>query len=504
MSLFKSLLHAVQSWRVRLGGGAKARLAHRPGVAVERLDHRQLLAVNFTGNVPIDFPATTVPGVVVLPNNPSVEHPTFSPNTALQNAIQVSGFDINGIRVSYDSQTDILSVGIEQPINPKAPVNQVIAGDADNNGNSATVDPAVLAIQGAFLDNPDLGGTEHMLAFLDLDGNGTPDVVAGIGTGGAKLYQVAQAVVNPGSTRPDTTFGPEIPGATGNVYLVNDPRHPNFEFNINNFSKVYRGQTNQDLTPQTNIGVGALAGSDFDFATEAFFPPQAVNIGRATVPVPVPPTPPVCPPLEPPVLINPHQNSHINTAHPTDIKVNVFGASRFDVNKIVASSVRLGGAAPIFSFTRRINKDPYLDATFVFRGTDVVLPPGIIDARVTGNLNDGTTFDSVRRVFNRDYSFYSNAAIAAQQRRQGGAITNAGESRVEAAAAAKAARVEAQKTVRIVRNTSTPAPIVETIYNPSTQAPAPGRAPARQVAPRHRGTRMADMKSDLATAGLGA
>ena len=99
------------------------------------------------------------------------------------------------------------------------------------------------------------------------------------------------------------------------------------------------------------------------------------------MPVPVTPT---CPPLEPPVLINPHHGSHINTAHPTDIRVNVFGQARFDVTKIIPSTVHLGGASPIFSFTRHINKDPYLDATFVFRGTDVKLPPGIIDAHVTG------------------------------------------------------------------------------------------------------------------------
>ncbi len=545
MSLFQTLLQAVQSWRTRRGGGARAKAARSPGIAVERLDHRQLLAVNFTGNVITDFPATQAPGVVVLKNNPAVEHPSFLPNLALQNQIRVSGFDVNGIRLSYDSQADILSIGIDQPPNPKSPGREVIAGDADNNGNSGTVDPAVTALQPAFMDFPDLGGSEYLASFLDLRGTGTPDTVAGIGTGARKTYHVAQAVVNPGSNRPDTTFGADIPNATGNVYLVNDPDHPNFEFNINNFSKVYAARTGRTLTPQTIIGVGAYGGSNADFATEAFFPSQPVRISDATVPVPTPPTPVVCPPLEPPVLINPHEGSHIDTAHPTNIRVSVFGQARFDVTKIITSSVRLGGASPVFALTRHINKDPYLDATFVFKGTDVRLPPGRTDAHVTGTLTDGTTFDSVRRVFNRDYSFYSQAAIDAQQRRRSarGTTTTAAvdtlATRAHAShqtvkiernpsiptpivhsvrtprsnhlASRKGVAVPINHTVRtpisklVASRTAAPAPIAETVYSPSHKPPAARKvAAAVQVAPRHRGIRMADMsKAHAATVGGG-
>ena len=79
MSLFARLLQAVRSWRRRRGGPKTVRYA---GIAMEQLDHRQLLSVNFTGNVPIDFPATQSPGVVVLPDNPSVVHPTLGPTLA--------------------------------------------------------------------------------------------------------------------------------------------------------------------------------------------------------------------------------------------------------------------------------------------------------------------------------------------------------------------------------------------------------------------------------------
>src|SRR5271157_840528 len=71
MSLFARLLQAVRSWRRRRGGPKTIRYA---GITMEQLDHRQLLSVNFTGNVPIDFPLSQVPGVVnVIPNGP-VQH----------------------------------------------------------------------------------------------------------------------------------------------------------------------------------------------------------------------------------------------------------------------------------------------------------------------------------------------------------------------------------------------------------------------------------------------
>ncbi|MGC8640300.1 MAG: hypothetical protein ACP5XB_10540, partial [Isosphaeraceae bacterium] len=130
MSLFARLLQAVRSWRGRRGGPKTVR---RAGITIEQLDHRQLLSVTFTGNVPIDFPATQSPGVVVLPNNPLVQHPSISPTIA--SIVKVSGFDINGIRVSYSAASDTLSLGIDQPPSQNHP-GEVIAGDSDNNGNS--------------------------------------------------------------------------------------------------------------------------------------------------------------------------------------------------------------------------------------------------------------------------------------------------------------------------------------------------------------------------------
>src|SRR5271157_5222211 len=171
MSLFAKLLQAVRSWRRRRGGPKTVRHA---GIAMEQLDHRQLLSVNFTGNVPIDFPATQVPGVVVLRDNPLVQHPAIAP------IVKVSGFDISGIRVSYSPFDDTLRIGLDQPQSGNHP-GEVIAGDTDNNGNSGTVNPAVTSTPGfgGFQDPADFGGTEHMGAFIDFTGSGTAQIVAG-------------------------------------------------------------------------------------------------------------------------------------------------------------------------------------------------------------------------------------------------------------------------------------------------------------------------------------
>jgi hypothetical protein len=416
MSLISRLFDAVRSWRGRREG---RRTPKRAGVSMEYLDHRQLLSVNFTGNVTTDFPATESPGVVVLPNNPSVVHPVISDPT-LAALIKVSGFDINGLRVSYTASDDTLSIGIEQP--PSGQTGQpgaVIAGDADNNGNDGTVNPAVLAVEPTFQDSPDFGGSEYIGVFLDLKGTGQADVEAGYSQTdprSPKQYQVVTLPVNStgGSAfTPDFSVGTMQPQFTGNVYKVNSPAHPNLEFSITHFSQLYLQETGQALAPSSVIRLGGFAGSGEDTEVgEAFFPEQSFNLSQATVP------PTTCPPLSPPILINPHENSHVNTAHPDLVRVNVLGSSGFDVTKIDPNTVTLGGAHPVFAFDRYINSDEWLDATFVFKGDDITLPRGFTQATVTGALTTGQTFSSTVRVFNRDRSFYSAAANAAQEQRE--------------------------------------------------------------------------------------
>lgn len=418
MSLFSRLLGAVRSLRRRRVG---PKTSARAGVSVEQLDHRQLLSVNFTGNVATDFPATTVPGVVVIKDNPDVTHPTIAPD--LQPAIKVAGVDISGIRVSYTAGDDTLSIGLEQPLSQQTThPGPVIAGDVDNNGNDGTVGQEVLDLRPSFQDYPNFGGSEYMGAFLDLKGTDHADIVAGYALNdprALKEYQVALANVN--QDQPQTTlpvFGQELPQYAGNVYKVNSVNHPNFEFAIKDFSKLYLAQTGKTLTADSEIGIGAFAGAqEANGVGKAFFPESTFTLGQATVP------PEECPPVSPPVWINPHSGNHINTAHQDDIRVSIFGSSGFDVTKIVPSSVTLGGATPVFGFDRHINADGWLDATFVFNGSSVVLPPGWQFATVSGELTDGTKFSSQVRVFNRDRSFYTDPQNQQQQQREVGRDT---------------------------------------------------------------------------------
>ena len=122
MSLFKTFLASGSSRGGPAAAPAKAEAARRRGVAIERLDHRQLLAVNFTGNVHNRFPRYNRPRRRGPPRQPEPSStPRSCPTPTLQNLIQVSGFDINGIRVSYTAADDTLSIGLQTADNPKHP-----------------------------------------------------------------------------------------------------------------------------------------------------------------------------------------------------------------------------------------------------------------------------------------------------------------------------------------------------------------------------------------------
>jgi hypothetical protein len=185
------------------------------------------------------------------------------------------------------------------------------------------------------------------------------------------------------------------------------------EFSIKHFSQLYQQITGQTLTPTSNFKIGAFGNSGEDGGiSEAYFPEQNVNLGQATVP------PEVCP-ANPPILINPHQGRHVNTAHQTNVRVNIFSTSGFDATQIDPSTVRLGGASPIGNFTRRIVGYPFPEETFVFNGLDINLPPGITTATVTGNTYTGTPFSSSVTIFNRNDSYYSAKAIQSRDTRIG-------------------------------------------------------------------------------------
>jgi hypothetical protein len=402
MFLISRLLQAAQTWRRRRGG---PKTAKRPAVAVEQLDHRQLLSVNFTGNVAIDFPATSQPGVVIFNSSNTatpITHPIIPSD--LKSLIPVSGFDLSEIRVSYDAADDTLSVGLNQPDNPNNPNGgPVIAGDADANGNAGTVNPAVTAISPFFTEFYSLGGSDEMAAFLDLTGSGVPDVVAGFSPNPPsptptdpspqKPYEVAVAIPNISNPHGIPSFGTPLPNNTGNFYLANSPFHPNLEFSISNFSQLYLADTGKPLTASSVIGIGAFAGSlDDGGITDAFFPENTFTLAQATLPVP--------PELSPPILINPHEHRIIDTDHRDLIRVSIFGTSGFPVSEINPATVELDGVHAVAHVPRKVHNDEFPFQTYVFVANQLTLPAGLTTATLTGETKSGFPFQSQKDVLN--------------------------------------------------------------------------------------------------------
>ncbi len=432
MSLFTKLFEAVHSWRRRRVGTKPSR--KRSELVMEQLDHRQLLAVNFTGVAATDFPVTQNPGVQVIANPPPPAGTNTFPGipTNLQGIISVSGLQINQLRVSYTQVDDTLNVGIEGPSNGRDG-NEVIAGDADNNGNQGTVDPRITSGPNpiVFLDNADFGGSKTYGVSLAFNNTGTPDVVAGFpmnaGTDplAAKPFQVARALPpNPTTNLPGFDENQVFPQYTGNYYFANSPTKPNLELQISHFSQLYQQITGNVLASTSPLEIGAFGSSiQSGGISDEVDPPLPVNLPQATVPIPVVPPPPVVPPVSPPVFINPHAANHVNTAHNSAVRVNVLGSSGFNPTTIIPSTVRLGdpatiattGATPILNFEHNVNRDGFPDETFLFNGLDVQLPAGITTAEITGMTTSGQTFASSVQVFNRDATYYTQAAINKQQ-----------------------------------------------------------------------------------------
>ncbi len=419
MSLFSRLFQAVRSWRPR----RPFQPNRRAGVAVEPLDHRQLLSVNFTGNVPVDFPATQSPGVVVVPadlNNPSTLEPVIPP--ALQNLISVSGFYIKDIRVSYNSSSDTLSLGIDQPASGNSGQGQVIAGDSDNNGNSGTVNPAVLAVNPFFTDPANMGGSKYMGVFLGFNSPTTPQIVAGFSStpptpttndpSPTKPYEVA--VANPSNL---PFFGAPLPQYTGNFFLQNSTSSPNLEFNITHFSQLYQAETGHALTSSSVIYVGGQGGSEAaDGISDAFIPAASVNIGAATQPGTPTPTP--CPPQSPTIYVNYHEHRIVDSLHRDLVRVNVLGTSGFNVDQIVPNSVTLDGAHAIAHITRKTRRDPFPSATYVFVANQLPLHKGLNNVDLQGTLSNGEAFQSSNTVLNLPYA--SSVAKGRLHRYMGG------------------------------------------------------------------------------------
>jgi hypothetical protein len=193
------------------------------------------------GNVEIDFPPG--PGILIIPDSiGDVGMPTNPPPPP---GI-ISGWDMKDLRLSYDTTTDTMYIGIN--VGPNA---STILGDADGDGNPG-VTSAWLATNGG-QDLANLALSETAAVYFDLDEDGTWDVIGGIS--GSADYTGFSVNVFTGAPFPPTNFGTPLPANTGTISPNPDATHPDLEFTIINWSTL----PGHDASP--GFCVGAFLGS---------------------------------------------------------------------------------------------------------------------------------------------------------------------------------------------------------------------------------------------------
>jgi len=172
----------------------------------------------FTGDVETDF---TGPGVLTIPDSVGdVGLPLNAPPGT------VSGWDMVDLRLAYNAAADTLYVGIN---------TYGIAGDADGDGNPDGTSAWLAKNQGT--DSANLGSTETIAVYFDLNQDGTFDVIAGVSAStDVTGFTVANFSGNPFS--PGLAFGTPLPAHTGTLYANPSAGDPDFEFTILNFSAL--------------------------------------------------------------------------------------------------------------------------------------------------------------------------------------------------------------------------------------------------------------------------
>jgi hypothetical protein len=174
----------------------------------------------FTGDVPTDF---TGPGILTIPDPGGVGDVGLPDNAPPGTH---SGWDMVDLRLTYDTSTDTLYVGIN---------TFGIAGDADGNGNPGGTSAWLSTNLGTDIAN--LGSTETIAVYFDLDQDGTFDVIAGVsGSNDVTGFKVANFSGNP--YNPSYAFGTALPTHTGSYHANPSAADPDFEFTILNFSTL--------------------------------------------------------------------------------------------------------------------------------------------------------------------------------------------------------------------------------------------------------------------------
>jgi hypothetical protein len=161
-------------------------------------------------------------------------YPTGPQYIAMAPWMTQTGWDISEVIFKYNANTDTLDVDVK---------TTGIAGDADGLGKPGGNDPQLRAIGGV---NPaNLGGRDSFsIAFVSANANhslGNPVAIAGV-----PEYKPAnspndgfQLATYTGGTSLASAYGGPVAMATGTLLYSPSAAHPDFEFTISNFSKLY-------------------------------------------------------------------------------------------------------------------------------------------------------------------------------------------------------------------------------------------------------------------------
>jgi uncharacterized repeat protein (TIGR01451 family) len=214
----------------------------------------------FTGDVEANFP--TGPDFLTFPDpdGQNVWVP-LHPSAPIS-----SGWDIKDVRVTYDSATDILYVGLN---------SYQTVGDADTDGGEGTM---TYNSTPAAIDVPNLGAFESVSVYFDLDQDGTWDVIAGVPS--ASDFSGFTLVSATGSAPGLAFFGAtDLTAHLGSVFW-NVGAGPDLEFQILDFD----GLPNQGGELGA-FGIGAFMGSLVDdFIEDTIYgsTSPAINIVKTT------------------------------------------------------------------------------------------------------------------------------------------------------------------------------------------------------------------------------
>ena len=198
--------------------------------------------------VALDGHADAGPGVLIIPDSSGdVGLPKNAPGGT------VTGWDMTALHLAYNETADTMYIGIH--------TNGII-GDADGNGDPGASSAWLTANGGS--DLPDLGGSETVAVYFDLDQDGTYDVIAGIS--GATNYAGFSVNEFTGFFYPPYNFGTALPDNTGDISPNPSVTYPDLEFTVTNWTAL----PGHDDEP--GFCVGAFLGSlQDDGVGEDFF-----------------------------------------------------------------------------------------------------------------------------------------------------------------------------------------------------------------------------------------